>query len=257
MKHIALRSKSVRSGDRPYTCPGLGDRIHSILMARQYGISHNTPVTVHITDDKWSVANGKKSDKKKKSWKEIIDLFPENTVYIKPWPVENLYENEWLGFLKEQGIEAEIYYYKDTAYMHPNENKTSLEMSQYLKKPLLMKPKNVSLDLPKKFITVQWDSTDVGRNISDILLKGIYSKYNCEHIHVGGQSKNDYLKNSLAHIGYAMSKAEYHVGVDSGMLHVAQLYLHHEKIHIYNKVNGYKSHHLVRAEMNGSKVFRI
>ena len=115
MKHIALRSKSVRSGDRPFTCPGLGDRIHSILTARQYGISHNTPVTVHITDDKWSVANGKKSDKKKKSWKEIIDLFPENTVHIKPWPVENLYENEWLGFLKDQGIDAEIYYYKDTA----------------------------------------------------------------------------------------------------------------------------------------------
>lgn len=257
MKHIALRSKSVRSGDRPFTCPGLGDRIHALLTARQYGIKHNTPVTVHITDDKWSVAGGVKSDKKKISWAEIINLFPENTVDVKPWPVENLYENEWISYLNKKGIDAEIYYYKDTAYMHPNENKTDLEMSQYLKKPLLLKPKDVSIKLPKKFITVQWDSTDAGRNISEILLTEIYSKYNCEHVHVGGQSKDNLLKNSLAHIGYAMSKAEYHVGVDSGMMHVAQLYLPHEKIHIYNQVNGYKSHHLVRAEMNGSKVFRI
>ena len=65
MKHIALRSKSVRSGDRPYTTPGLGDRSHSLLLAYQYGKAHNSPVTVHLTDDKWSVAGGVKSSKKK------------------------------------------------------------------------------------------------------------------------------------------------------------------------------------------------
>ena len=65
MKHIALRSKSIRSGDRPYTTPGLGDRIQSVLCAYQYGKAHNTPVTLHLTDDKWSIAGGKKSDKKK------------------------------------------------------------------------------------------------------------------------------------------------------------------------------------------------
>ena len=67
MKHIALRSKSVRSGDRPYTTPGLGDRSHSLMIAYQYGKAHNSPVTIHLTDDKWSVAGGEKSAKKKKS----------------------------------------------------------------------------------------------------------------------------------------------------------------------------------------------
>ena len=70
MKHIALRSKSIRSGDRPYTTPGLGDRIQSALCAYQYGKAHNTPVTLHLTDDKWSVAGGKVSDKKKNHGKK-------------------------------------------------------------------------------------------------------------------------------------------------------------------------------------------
>ena len=78
MKHFALRSKSIRKGDRPYTTPGLGDRIHSAYVAYQYGLKHNTAVTIHLTDDKWSVANGVKSDKKKKSW---ADVFSQHTIW--------------------------------------------------------------------------------------------------------------------------------------------------------------------------------
>ena len=103
MKHIALRSKSVRSGDRPYTTPGLGDRSHSLLLAYQYGKAHNTPVTIHLTDDKWSVAGGKKSDKKKKSWAELMSLFPKNSINIETHPVENLTEVEWIKYLKSKG----------------------------------------------------------------------------------------------------------------------------------------------------------
>ena len=114
MKHIALRSKSIRSGDRPYTTPGVGDRLQSVLCAYQYGKAYNTPVTIHITDDKWSVAGGVKSDKKKKSWSEILTLFPKDSVQIKNWPIENVPENDWISYLKENNIDAEIYYFQDT-----------------------------------------------------------------------------------------------------------------------------------------------
>ena len=50
------------------------------------------------------------------------------------------------------------------------------------------------------------------KNRQDILEK--YKNY--EKIIVGGESKNELLKNSLKHIAYAMSKAKHHVGVDSG-----------------------------------------
>ena len=255
MKHIALRSKSIRSGDRPYTTPGLGDRIQSVLCAYQYGKAHNTPVTLHLTDDKWSVAGGKVSDKKKKSWKEILKLFPEDTVYVQPWPVENLPEDEWLKYLKQKRIDAEIYYFKDTLHMHPNETVVPLEMSQYLKNPPMLKP-TVNHWLPDQFITVQWDSTDAGRTLSPLLRESVHSKYKGEVIYVGGEGEGVF-QTSLAHIGLAMANADFHVGSDSGMFHLAQLYMPFEKIHIYNKVGGYKSHHLVRAVSNGSKQFMV
>ncbi len=251
MKHIALRSKSIRTGDRPYTTPGLGDRIQSVLLAYQYGKAHNTPVTLHLTDDKWSIAGGVPSEKKKKSWKEIIELFPDNTVQVQPWPVENLPEDEWLLYLKQKRIHAEIYYYKDTLHMHPNETVVPLEMSQYLKTPVMLEPK-VKPWLPDKFITVQWDSTDAGRTLSPLLREGIHSKYDGTVLYVGGEGEG-HFKTSLAHIGAAMAKADYHVGSDSGMFHLAQLYKRFEDIHIYSKVGGYLSHHLVRAVNNGTK----
>lgn len=126
MKHIALRSKSIRSGDRPFTTPGLGDRVHSATCAYLYSKAHNTPVTIHITDDKWSVAAGVLSNTKKDSWNEIVKLFPGDSIKVHPWPVgtwpkDNLTEKQWLSYLKENNIDAEIFYYQDFKKMHPNE----------------------------------------------------------------------------------------------------------------------------------------
>ena len=53
MIHFAIRSKSMRSGDRPFTTPGLGDRVHSALLAYLYGKKNNDKVTIHITRDKF------------------------------------------------------------------------------------------------------------------------------------------------------------------------------------------------------------
>ena len=253
MKHIALRSKSIRSGDRPYTCPGLGDRLHSVYLAYQYSLAHDTPVTIHLTDDKWSIANDVKSDKKIKSWNEILTLYPKDKVFIKNHPVENLPENEWLKYLHNNGYEAEIYYYKDTKNMHPNETVVALEISQYLKKPILLNPIKSIHQLPNKFVTMQWDSTDERRTFSEILTNKIENNYKSqgyEIVYVGGHT-------SLADAGYAMSKARYHVGADSGFLHLAQVYKKFEDIHIYSPVGGYKSHHLWRAINNGCKHYNI
>jgi len=61
----------------------------------------------------------------------------------------------------------------------------------------------------------------------------------------------------LADAGCAISKARYHVGADSGFLHLAQVYKKFEDIHIYSPVGGYKSHHLWRAINNGCKHYNI
>ena len=262
MKHIALRSKSIRRGDRPYTTPGLGDRVHSATCAYLYAKKHNTPVTLHITDDKWSVAGGELSQVKKDSWKEITNLFPDGLITVKPWPVgrwpkDNLKEDDWLKYLKDNGVDAEIFYYKDFIKMHPNETVVPLEMSQYFKTPALLPPIEKNINLPEKFVTFQFDATEAGRGFSDIMLNGLMNRYESagyKILVVGGASKDKRFSGPgcLQNVGYAMSKASYHVGTDSGFLHMAMLYMPYNKIHIHNQ--GYKSHHLFRAVKLGAKL---
>ena len=84
----------------------------------------------------------------------------------------------------------------------------------------------------------------------------IHKKYGVPVLYVGGEGKG-LLKTSLAHIGLAIANAKFHIGSDSGMMHVAQLYKKYEDIHIYDTDDSYKSHHLVRAINNGSKYFKV
>ena len=85
----------------------------------------------------------------------------------------------------------------------------------------------------------------------------ILNKYNdYDVVVVGGESKNNYLKNSLKHIAYAMTKAKLHVGIDSGFLHLSQVYFHPENIHIYTTSHSGKwSHHMHRAKDNGIRIY--
>ena len=163
MKHLALRSKSMRNGDRPFTTPGLGDRVHSVLLGHLYSLLHDDKVTIHLTADK----NDK--PRKQQSWPEIISLFPDTVAY-KDHDVEDLPEDEWLAYLKENGYDAETYYYKDTVNMHPNDPPTSiplpLDVSELLMNyPVLEAKPEHAVFVPSKFVTAQWDTTDPGRSI--------------------------------------------------------------------------------------------
>ena len=84
----------------------------------------------------------------------------------------------------------------------------------------------------------------------------ILDKYkDYEVVTVGGESKDVLLRDSLKHIAYAMSKATYHVGVDSGFLHMSQVYFSPENIHIYTlSPKDRWSHHMHRAKDNGIKI---
>ena len=254
MKHIALRSRSLRNKNQPYTCPGLGDRAHSVLFAYQYSQAHNTPVTLHLTGNKY----GKQH--KKVSWGELLDLVTD--VHIKVWPVnvDNkniLSDDDWMHYLIDNNINAEFYHYEDTFGIHPDEPRTNLDISKYLKKLPCLKPIDhiPRIDLPEKYVTMQWDSTDKSRSISPILLEGVKQKYENQGyslVTIGGDAKEPLLKHSLAHIGHAIYNARYHVGCDSGMMHLAQFYKNYEDIHIY--YNSFQSHHFIRARRNGSKI---
>ena len=75
MKHLVMRAYSTIKKNFFYGAPGLGDRIHHIMLCYNYSLVENTPVTLHLTKYQW---NRHKPD----SWPEIMSLFPEGKVFI-------------------------------------------------------------------------------------------------------------------------------------------------------------------------------
>lgn len=261
MKHIAVRATSVRK-IAPFTTPGLGDRLHTCLLAYNYSVANNRPVTLHISDDKWHWAKGTMNEIKIKSWKEILELLPPGHVYIHPHEIhEPKSEKIWMDYLKAKGIDAEQYHYGDFTGRY--ESTDSIEISQYLKTFPQIKPIVSDLELPEKFVTAQFDSNNVpynidapqdSRKISPIKVMSILNRYRdngYKILFVGGDAEIPQLK-ILKYCGYAMSKAAFHIGADSGFFHLATMYMPKEKIVVYSK--GGMSHHVARARLNKVKV---
>lgn len=238
-KHIAIRSKRARSNDA-YTTPGLGDRAHEVLKAHLYGKAHGCKVTLHLTKDKYGKPH------KKTSWNELLTLVPN--VDIEVHDVAGLEEDDWLQYLKEKDIEAEIYHYKEIPGMTGG-----FEASQYFEELPCLPPPKLAQKLPIKYVTAQFDSTDLARNSDKMRVTGFlntFRSWGCQVVIVGGGAKKPELRDSIPHIAHAMYHADAHVGVDSGMMHLAQFYKRWEQIHILTAQ--YTSHHLIRAKNYGA-----
>lgn len=234
----------------PFTTPGLGDRVHSALLAWLW--SGGEPVSIHITDDKWSRAGGEVSDKKKKSWAEICDLFP-GEVNVVPHSVENLPEEKWLDYLREKGIEATTYHYADSFNMHPQDYPIGVDASQLLKKlPQLLAKKPAGYpDLSRKpHIAYNFNTTDPGRKLLASEPPRVLKKWQ----DLGYQAIEITGDMPLNQAAYIISTAGAFVGVDSGIFHLATLYKRWNDIELHQKASGFRSHHFERAIRNGSIV---
>ena len=239
MKQLAIAARSVNDPSRPYTCTGLGDRIHTVTLGWAYG----TPVTLHLTADKMI---GGQFGNKPESWAEIVKLFPAGSVRIRAHKVSPRTEAEWLQYL---GSDVESYSYYD--YPGKFERHAALDISQYLKRIPLLTADPQDIELPERFVTVQWDAGGKSRTIPEEQRRRVLERYSYTPVVVGGEATDERLRCSLKHIAYAMSKAELHVGVDSAFMHMAQLYMRPERIHLYGRG---RSHHLKRAVDNGAKL---
>lgn len=252
MKHLAVRSMSVRNPANAFSTPGLGDRIHSALVGWTYGQAHGVPVTLHLTHDKGTGGQyGNKSD----SWREVVELFPAGSLEVCHHPVTLLREAEWLAYLRSKGYEAEGWWYSD--HPGPHEPPVALDIAPYLRRIPLLTAEPADIGLPERFFTVQWDSNERKRTLSVQQRAAVVDRYRAAgygSVIVGGEAPDKRLRWSLKHIAWAMSRAAFHVGVDSAFAHMAQLYMPWERIHLYNEADGFYSHHARRARDNGATI---
>lgn len=186
---------------------------------------------MHLTADKW---RGGQFGNKPESWREVVGLFPAGSVALRVHPVEGLPEPKWLAYLRGQGIDAEAFWYGD--FPGPREVPEALDIAPYLRRIPLLTAEPQDAELPDRFYTGQWDSTSVKRRAC------VRPRFEIPEVTVGGDAK-DPFRWSLKHIAYAMSKAEFHAGVDSAFMHMAQLYMPPERIRLYGESD---SHHARR-----------
>lgn len=251
-KHIAIRARSTNRKRAPFVAPGLGDRIHCITLGWAFSKAHGVPVVLHLNRKKHT--GGASIGNKRESWNEVLGLFPKGHVELMFHDFEPRTERSWISYLEVCGFPAEIFWYQD----HPGKFETPqpLEISQYLKAipPVPAEDLSHELNLPSRFVTLQWDSMQFGRTLPPEQQEEVtecYRREGYDVVAVGGKAPDPLLKNSLRHIAYAMSKAELHVGVDSAFMHMALLYLPPARIHLYNRSKGFQSHHLMRALDSG------
>ena len=245
---LAVRVSSVHEPNTPYTATGLGDRIHLMTIAWAYANATNSFVTMHISSNAMTT-------KKRESFEEIIKLFPKEKIAVEIHSYVGTNEVEWIKYLSEKGIEAIPFHYGD--HLGRYEKRVGIDISIYLKDFPKLSSESESfseLDLPMKFFTTQWDSTALTRTLSDLAQVDVLDKYRqdgYELVVLGGKSLQRPMRDSLSAASTALSKAEFHVGVDSGFMHLAFLYLDFSKIHLYIDPKGYWAHHLFRAFDNG------
>ena len=248
-KHLALKSLSTNTR-RPFTCTGLGDRIHACTIAYAYGQAHDTAVTLHLTADKWTGGRfGNKAD----SWAEIVSLFPAGSIALNVHPVSGWNERAWIRYLHDKGIKAESFQYGD--YPGEYESLDLLDISPYLKDIPRLQAVEQDQVLPEPHVTAQWDAGGKSRNVNhdvQIRVAQQIESHGYQQVIVGGKAQTNTMRWSLKHIAHAISTAQYHVGVDSAFMHLAMLYLPMNRIHLYadNKL----SHHARRWADNGVRL---
>lgn len=111
--------------------------------------------------------------------------------------------------------------------------------SQFKKIPLQSNVESRDIDLPKSFITSQWDAQQIYRRPDKYdrekpnHIENFYREtLSVDVIRIGGEGKYKNLKDII----YVLSRAKLHVGADSGMMHLAKFLMPTHNIHCYHNI---------------------
>jgi len=238
---------STRSPGLHYTAQGLGDRIHLISLSYEISLAKQDKVILHL-------ASSHLDGRKRSSFSEILSLFPKGFVELRFHEYRPKNDSDWKGYLLAARIDANSISYRD----HPGwlETPGEFDASPYLFNRHLITPScSHNLKLPEKFITVQWDATGQDRLLHEeeiSRIENLYREEGYQIVVVGGQSKNEILRECLSCSAVAIYKSNFFAGIDSGFLHLALQIKTPSRIHFYIERNRYWSHHSFRAIEMGS-----
>ena len=254
MKHVVQRYWSTRIPNLMYSCPGFGDIVHSCLLTYLSGRSHGEPATLHI-------ASHQNNRDTPQIWAEVLGLFPDGSVSVECHNTRqgSYTDRDFLHMVQQKYPDALLHYYQKYPGRLQQVIQPSFFVDEYMPKYARLPGRGTPqpLDLPEKFATCQVDASSKKRHLTPQQLQSIKAKFQdlgCEIITVGGQSQDPRLRTAT-YAGHAMSCAQYHIGVDSGYMHMAQMYFKPQNIYLYtNRPETDWEHHLKMARDHGCHI---
>lgn len=239
---------SARNPNSRFTASGLGDRVHLVTLAWIIQQTYHVPIHLHLSSSHYD-------QRKKKSFLEILDLFPTEEIGLHFHSDDSENELDWDSHLQALGIRSVTWHYRD--YRGWNENLDGFDASNLLRNIPLIVKRNPKSSGGKPYVTWQFDSTGsdrrIGKNQEDEV-RNFYASLGYSILTLGGEASEEVLKTSLKACVDVLAGSKWHVGVDSGFYHLAQIVLPPSEIHLYNSVSGYWSHHALRGIDKGVKV---
>lgn len=187
-----------------------------------------------------------------------MSLLPEGKMFLQVHEDNFATDGEFIRHVNEDYPDAVLHYYAS----YPGKFQKLQEPFVYIDNDYLanwntIQANPTNITLPKKFVTAQFDSQSKKRSMSTEQKTNIINKWKnkgYEVIVIGGEASEEFQTND-ANVAYALHKADYHIGVDSGMMHFARLYKKPEQIYMY--ANGPEtkwSHHLKFFKKCGVKI---
>ena len=114
-----------------------------------------------------------------------------------------------------------------------------------------------SINLPSKYVTAQFDGTQKrNRLYGPQRIIDEYREKGYEVVIVGGQATHSKLQpkpGNLKNIANVMSRSQGHVGVDSGMMHLAKFCMPTDRIEVCT-INSQKTNFVRVLESKGAKI---
>ena len=251
MKHLVQRITSTTVKNHLYSCAGFGDIVHTCTLVYEYALAHNEPVTLHITERH-------NSRNKPAIWKSIMGLLPQEKMFLKVHEDKFSTDSEFIQHVNKEYPDAVLHYYKS----YPGKFQKLQAPFVYIDDNYLANWNTIHanpsvIKLPEKFVTAQFDSQSKKRSMDTEQKHSIIKRWRdkgYEVIVIGGEGKQEFQTNDN-NIAYALSKADYHIGVDSGMMHFARLFKEPGQIYMYAKGPETKwSHHLKFFKKCGVKI---
>lgn len=188
---------------------GFGDRLDALGLAKCLYDKHDEPVTIHMFGGTFS------------NFSLMSNLFNMKCS------------------LKNHPRSATDFVEFNSYFRH---DQTCVEYNQLIDEindfPKII-PKDLNLELPKKFVVAQFDALQTKRCVSPKEKNRIinyYKEQGYDVIIIGGQSKDKRFGRGpecIDNIIYAMSKADKYIGVDSGMMNLAKFVMPIQNLHVY------------------------